>query len=79
MTTAAVPSLSVTGAASPALLMRVVNLMAHHALAFTRLEAELDDEAMVIRLDFGECEPPPASLEKLRSFVEVSAVQLVRR
>jgi hypothetical protein len=57
--------------------MRVVNLIAQHALAFTRLEAELDDEAMVIRLDFGEREPPPASLEKLRSFVEVSAVELV--
>jgi hypothetical protein len=59
--------------------MRVVNLMAQHALAFTRLEAELDDDAMVIRLDFGGREPLPASLEKLRSFVEVSAVQLVEQ
>ena len=69
--------MTVTGAASTSLLLRVVNLVALQELAFATLAAELADGGMVIRLDLADAAPPAeASLEKLRALVEVASVEV---
>ena len=68
---------TVTGAASTSLLLRVVNLVALHDLAFATLAAELADGGMVIRLELAGAAPPAeASLEKLRALVDIASVEV---
>ena len=71
------PCLKVTGAASTAMLLRVVNLVAQHDLPFRQLQAEQRNGEMTIRIEFAGQDPSQAMVERLRSFVEVSAVDLV--
>jgi len=66
--------LCVTGAATPALLLRVVNLVAQHDLPLRAVAAEFGEHALTIRLHLGQ-RPGRPILERLRSLVEVSAVE----
>ncbi|MBM7404679.1 MULTISPECIES: hypothetical protein [Sphingomonas] len=68
---------TVTGAASTSLLLRVVNLVALHELPFVALAAAMEDDGMAIRLELAGAAPPAeASLEKLRALVDVASVEV---
>ena len=70
--------LVVTGAASTAMLLRVINLLALHDLPLQSVEADVGKDSMRIRIGFavraGKSIEP--LVERLRAFVEVSAVEL---
>lgn len=70
--------LAITGAASTAMLLRVINLLAVHDLPLRSLEAEMAQDDLRIRIGFLAPAEKPIDLvvERLRAFVEVSDVEL---
>lgn len=69
--------LVVTGMASTALLLRVINLIAIHDLPLRSIEAEMAED-LSIRIACAARADRPVELvvERLRSLVEVSSVEL---
>lgn len=70
--------LVVTGVASTAMLLRVINLIAVHDLTLRSLEAEMAEEDLRIHICYAAPTDTPIEtvIERLRSFVEVSEVEL---
>lgn len=70
--------LVVTGGASTALLLRVINLVAVQNLTLRSLEARMMGESLRIRIGYAARagRPIDAVIERLRSFVEVSEVEI---